>query len=128
MTSWFTAYQCYQFERYVSRSMLSAISGGDPAIHWLSYYENYPAGPGLYEPSQVQQSQQQHGGSQPSATQHFHPPPSRRQHSALRAKALEGEGPFSNHCRSFDSQIKVHIVCGESAGESMEFLCNCDMD
>lgn len=33
--------------------------------------------------------------------------PSKRQHSALKAKALEGEGPFSNHCRSFDSQIKV---------------------
>ncbi|VVC40459.1 Hypothetical protein CINCED_3A004190 [Cinara cedri] len=32
--------------------------------------------------------------------------PSKRQHSALKAKALEGEGPFSNHCRSFDSQIK----------------------
>lgn len=34
--------------------------------------------------------------------------PSKRQHSALKAKALEGEGPFSNHCRSFDSQIKVN--------------------
>ncbi|XP_033607635.1 RING finger protein 207 isoform X2 [Cryptotermes secundus] len=83
------------------------------------------SGPGLYEPSQVQQSQQpsqqQHGGSQPSATQHFHPPPSRRQHSALRAKALEGEGPFSNHCRSFDSQIKElsQQLCGvkERLGE-----------
>ncbi|XP_050442851.1 RING finger protein 207-like [Adelges cooleyi] len=32
--------------------------------------------------------------------------PSKKQHSALKAKALEGEGPFSNHCRSFDSQIK----------------------
>ncbi|KAL5233346.1 hypothetical protein ACI65C_000756 [Semiaphis heraclei] len=32
--------------------------------------------------------------------------PSKRQHSALKAKALEGEGTFSNHCRSFDSQIK----------------------
>lgn len=37
---------------------------------------------------------------------YFHPPTSRRQHSALRAKALEGEGPFPNHCRSFDSQVK----------------------
>jgi hypothetical protein len=35
--------------------------------------------------------------------------PSKRQHSALKAKALEGEGPFSNHCRSFDSQIKVSL-------------------
>lgn len=35
--------------------------------------------------------------------------PSKRQHSALKAKALEGEGPFSNHCRSFDSQIKVNL-------------------
>lgn len=35
--------------------------------------------------------------------------PSKRQHSALKAKALEGEGPFSNHCRSFDSQIKVKL-------------------
>lgn len=34
--------------------------------------------------------------------------PSKRQHSALKAKALEGEGPFSNHCRSFDTQIKVN--------------------
>ncbi|XP_054267743.1 RING finger protein 207-like isoform X2 [Macrosteles quadrilineatus] len=33
-------------------------------------------------------------------------PPSRKQHSALKAKALEGEGPFSNHCRSFDTQMK----------------------
>ncbi|XP_050523124.1 RING finger protein 207-like [Daktulosphaira vitifoliae] len=32
--------------------------------------------------------------------------PSKKQHSALKAKALEGEGPFSNHCRSFESQIK----------------------
>lgn len=131
MTNWFTTYQCYLYERYVSCSMLSAISGVDPTIHELSYYEHYPAGPGSYEPSQVQQSQQpsqqQHGGPQPSATQHFHPPPSRRQHSALRAKALEGEGPFSNHCRSFDSQIKVHIVCRESARQSMQLLCNCDL-
>lgn len=37
----------------------------------------------------------------------LHPAPSRKQHSALKAKALEGEGPFSNHCRSFDTQIKV---------------------
>lgn len=36
--------------------------------------------------------------------------PSKRQHSALKAKALEGEGPFSNHCRSFDSQIKVNLL------------------
>lgn len=35
--------------------------------------------------------------------------PSKRQHSALKAKALEGEGTFSNHCRSFDSQIKVNL-------------------
>lgn len=35
--------------------------------------------------------------------------PSKRQHSALKAKALDGEGPFSNHCRSFDSQIKVNF-------------------
>ncbi|KAI5712896.1 hypothetical protein M8J75_012177 [Diaphorina citri] len=33
-------------------------------------------------------------------------PPSKKQHVALKAKTLEGEGPFSNHCRSFDSQIK----------------------
>lgn len=39
----------------------------------------------------------------------LHPAPSRKQHSALRAKALEGEGPFSNHCRSFDTQIKVYF-------------------
>ncbi|KAK6629234.1 hypothetical protein RUM43_003051 [Polyplax serrata] len=32
--------------------------------------------------------------------------PSKRQQNALRTKAMEGEGPFSNHCRSFDSQIK----------------------
>lgn len=38
---------------------------------------------------------------------HPHAATTRRQHSALRAKALEGEGPFSNHCRSFDTQIKV---------------------
>lgn len=38
--------------------------------------------------------------------------PSKRQHSALKAKALEGEGPFSNHCRSFDSQIKVKPLGG----------------
>ncbi|XP_046387912.1 uncharacterized protein LOC124157322 isoform X4 [Ischnura elegans] len=50
-------------------------------------------------------------GAAPSAggpgaqSAYFHPP-SRRQQSALRAKALEGEGPFSNHCRSFDAQIK----------------------
>lgn len=43
---------------------------------------------------------QQSGGA------YFHPPTSRRQHTALRAKALEGEGPFPNHCRSFDSQVK----------------------
>ncbi|CAB3362445.1 Hypothetical predicted protein [Cloeon dipterum] len=35
-----------------------------------------------------------------------HPPSSRRQQVALRTKALEGEGPFSNHCRSFDGQLK----------------------
>uniref|UniRef100_A0A8D8YKE5 RING finger protein 207 n=2 Tax=Cacopsylla melanoneura TaxID=428564 RepID=A0A8D8YKE5_9HEMI len=33
-------------------------------------------------------------------------PPSKKQHVALKAKTLEGEGPFSNHCRSFDNQIK----------------------
>ncbi|KAF4533083.1 hypothetical protein B566_EDAN017270 [Ephemera danica] len=41
-----------------------------------------------------------------SAASYFHPPTSRRQQTALRAKALEGEGPFSNHCRSFDAQVK----------------------
>ncbi|KAL0279720.1 UNVERIFIED_CONTAM: hypothetical protein PYX00_001217 [Menopon gallinae] len=35
-----------------------------------------------------------------------HSGPSKRQQNALRTKALEGEGPFSNHCRSFDSQVK----------------------
>lgn len=35
-----------------------------------------------------------------------HPPPSKRQQNALRVKAMEGEGPFSNHCRSFDNQVK----------------------
>lgn len=44
------------------------------------------------------------GGNVPSG---LHPAPSRKQHSALKAKALEGEGPFSNHCRSFDTQMKV---------------------
>jgi hypothetical protein len=38
-------------------------------------------------------------------------PPSKKQHVALKAKTLEGEGPFSNHCRSFDSQIKVSERC-----------------
>lgn len=38
-------------------------------------------------------------------------PPSKKQHVALKAKTLEGEGPFSNHCRSFDSQIKVSGSC-----------------
>ncbi|XP_018917583.1 RING finger protein 207 isoform X2 [Bemisia tabaci] len=32
--------------------------------------------------------------------------PNKKQSSALKAKALEGEGPFSNHCRTFDTQIK----------------------
>jgi len=85
---------------------------------------NYSVGTNLYEPPQVQQPHQppqpQHGGSQASAT-HFHPPPSRRQHSALRAKALEGEGPFSNHCRSFDTQIKVQFITRELAIENMKF-------
>lgn len=34
-------------------------------------------------------------------------PPSKKQHVALKNKTLEGEGTFSNHCRSFDTQIKV---------------------
>lgn len=47
-------------------------------------------------------------GNNPStAPTHLHPAPSRKQHSALKAKALEGEGPFSNHCRSFDTHMKV---------------------
>lgn len=33
-------------------------------------------------------------------------PPSQKQQSALKVKALEGEGPFSNHCRSFNNQVK----------------------
>lgn len=33
-------------------------------------------------------------------------PPSKKQHVALKNKTLEGEGTFSNHCRSFDTQIK----------------------
>ncbi|XP_063218731.1 uncharacterized protein LOC134528993 [Bacillus rossius redtenbacheri] len=57
-------------------------------------------GGGAFDGSQSQQ------GSQPGGTAHVHAPASRRQQSALRAKALEGEGPFSNHCRSFDSQLK----------------------
>nr|CAD7266849.1 unnamed protein product [Timema shepardi] len=55
---------------------------------------------GTYDSTQHQSSNQQ------STSGHVHAPPSKRQHTALRAKALEGEGPFSNHCRSFDSQIK----------------------
>jgi hypothetical protein len=91
----------------------------------LCNFKHFSVGPGAYEPPQVQQQQQpaqpQHGGPQTSATQHFHPPPSRRQHSALRAKALEGEGPFSNHCRSFDSQIKVQFIARELAKEIVQF-------
>jgi hypothetical protein len=102
-------------------------SGGDPASDQSHNLNHYSAGTSLYEPPQVQQphqpAQPQHGGSQASATQHFHPPPSRRQHSALRAKALEGEGPFSNHCRSFDSQIKVQFITREVANENMQFQC-----
>ena len=98
-------------------------SGSDPASHQPYNLNHYSIGTNLYEPPQVQQPHQppqpQHGGSQASAT-HFHPPPSRRQHSALRAKALEGEGPFSNHCRSFDTQIKVQFITRELAIENMQ--------
>lgn len=40
-----------------------------------------------------------HVTSIPMHTQTGHPPPSKRQQTALRTKAMEGEGPFSNHCR-----------------------------
>lgn len=42
----------------------------------------------------------------PLPQQPSHPPPSKRQHSALRTKAMEGEGPFSNHCRSVALKCK----------------------
>ncbi|XP_065226442.1 RING finger protein 207-like isoform X2 [Planococcus citri] len=44
-----------------------------------------------------------------SNSQIIHPmtgTPSQKQQSALKMKALEGDGPFSNHCRSFNSQVK----------------------
>uniref|UniRef100_A0A1B6E883 B box-type domain-containing protein n=1 Tax=Clastoptera arizonana TaxID=38151 RepID=A0A1B6E883_9HEMI len=81
---------------------------------WIgkSSFTHHPANTsessGMYEDSQasgiISTSQGTSVGS--TASIPLHPAPSRKQHSALRAKALEGEGPFSNHCRSFDTQIK----------------------
>ncbi|XP_059490356.1 RING finger protein 207-like isoform X2 [Neocloeon triangulifer] len=66
-------------------------------------------------PSKQQQQQQAPEKLYEARTQlQGHPPSSRRQQVALRAKAMEGEGPFSNHCRSFDGQLK------ELAGQLMQ--------
>ncbi|XP_039287373.1 uncharacterized protein LOC111046164 isoform X2 [Nilaparvata lugens] len=74
--------------------------------------------------SQQQQQQQQPAPGQGTVTP-LHPAPSRKQHSALKAKALEGEGPFSNHCRSFDTQIKE---MGVQLGNVRERLCELQRD
>ncbi|KAG8233610.1 hypothetical protein J437_LFUL001021 [Ladona fulva] len=67
-----------------------------------SHLVHHPSHPHAHHgPSGTAQST---GG--PGAQSAYFHPPSRRQQSALRAKALEGEGPFSNHCRSFDAQLK----------------------
>ncbi|XP_049804654.1 uncharacterized protein LOC126248059 isoform X1 [Schistocerca nitens] len=102
-------------------------SGSQQQQHSQHQETSGEGGGALYESSQQQVQQ-----GQPCAAVHgqvqghahpvmLHPPPSRRQHSALRAKALEGEGPFSNHCRSFDTQIKElsQQLCGvkERLGE-----------
>lgn len=34
------------------------------------------------------------------------PPITKKQQTALKSKLLEGEGSFSSHCRSFESQIR----------------------
>nr|CAD7434140.1 unnamed protein product [Timema monikensis] len=87
----------HSLEPWVGKS--STSSQQQPAQSILA--DIGPSSGGTYDSTQHQSSNQQ------STSGHVHAPPSKRQHTALRAKALEGEGPFSNHCRSFDSQIKA---------------------
>lgn len=91
----FRAEFSHALEPWVGMSKL-APRPQEPPTPAEKLYESHPPA----STAQQTTSPPQTGGA------YFHPPTSRRQHTALRAKALEGEGPFSNHCRSFDAQVK----------------------